>query len=62
MIRRRRSRAAVQLALYVTGFAGLSAAAWLVAVPAGLAVAGLSCFALEWLTGPESEQGRRAGR
>jgi len=50
---KRRWRPAAQLALYLAGFAALSAAGWLVAVPLGLAVAGLSCFALEWLSGDD---------
>lgn len=37
-------------ALTLAGFSGLTAAAWTVALPLGLAVAGLSCFALEYLT------------
>ncbi|WP_432010177.1 hypothetical protein [Streptomyces cucumeris] len=44
-----RTRTAV---LSLGGFAGLTAAAWMVAVPFGLAVAGVSCFALEYLTSP----------
>ncbi|MFF8901676.1 hypothetical protein ACF082_29815 [Streptomyces lydicus] len=36
--------------LTLCGFGGLTAAAWTVALPLGLAVAGLSCFALEYLT------------
>ena len=35
--------------LTMAGFGGLTAAAWTVALPLGLAVAGLSCFALEYL-------------
>lgn len=60
MTRRVRPRSAVQLGLYLAGFAGLSAAAAGWAWQAGAAVAGLSCFALEWLTGPEQQ--RRTGR
>jgi hypothetical protein len=36
--------------LSVAGFALLSAAAWTVAVPLGLAAAGASLLVLEWLT------------
>ncbi|MCF3101434.1 hypothetical protein IPZ58_07550 [Streptomyces roseoverticillatus] len=36
--------------LTLGGFGSLTAAAWTVALPLGLAVAGLSCFALEYLT------------
>ena len=38
--------------LSVAGFALLSAAAWMVAVPLGLAAAGLSLLVLEWLAEP----------
>ena len=38
-------------ALSVAGFGSLTAAAWMVAAPLGLAAAGLSFFALEYLTG-----------
>jgi hydrogenase/urease accessory protein HupE len=44
------------LALSVGGFGCLVAAAWAVAIPAGLAAAGLSLLALEYLSG---EDGRR---
>ncbi len=37
--------------LEVTGFALLAGAAWLVAVPLGVAVAGAACIAIGWLTG-----------
>lgn len=36
--------------LTLGGFSALTAAAWTVALPLGLAVGGLSCFALEYLT------------
>lgn len=41
--------------LAVGGLGCLSAAAWLVAVPFGLAAAGLSLLVLEWLTGKGGE-------
>lgn len=41
--------------LAVAGFGCLCAAAWMVAVPLGLAAAGVSLLVLEWLT----EEGRR---
>lgn len=34
--------------LDIAGLAGVSAAAWLVYLPAGIAVAGLSCVLLSW--------------
>ena len=37
--------------LELAGFALLAVAAWLVAPPLGLAVAGVSCIAIGWLTG-----------
>jgi len=40
------------LVLSVAAFGALTAAAWLVAVPLGLAAAGLSLLLLEWLTSP----------
>jgi hydrogenase/urease accessory protein HupE len=43
-------------ALSVGGFGCLTAAAWMVAVPAGLAAAGVSLLVLEYLSG---EEGRR---
>ncbi|GAA1749491.1 hypothetical protein [Nonomuraea bangladeshensis] len=43
-----RVRPAIPVLLVIAGLALLSAAAWLFAVPAGLAVAGVSCFVLEW--------------
>jgi hypothetical protein len=43
-------------ALSLGGFGCLVAAAWMVAVPAGLAAAGLSLLVLEYLSG---EEGRR---
>lgn len=48
-IRVTRLRLGMRLALVVTGFGFLSAAAWSVALPAGLAAVGLSCLALEWV-------------
>ncbi|MGR6923099.1 hypothetical protein ACU635_53345 [[Actinomadura] parvosata] len=39
---------AVPILLVIAGLALLSAAAWVIAAPAGLAVAGLSAFVLEW--------------
>lgn len=39
---------AVPVVLVLAGLMLLSAAAWVIALPAGLAVAGLSCFALQW--------------
>lgn len=42
---------AVPVLLVIAGLALLSAAAWTLAVPAGLAVAGLSAFVLEWRIG-----------
>ncbi|WP_413102226.1 hypothetical protein [Streptomyces sp. Inha503] len=44
-----RARTAV---LAIGGFSAFTAAAWMVAVPAGLVVLGVSCFALEYLTSP----------
>jgi len=44
-------------ALSVGGFGCLTAAAWTVAMPLGLAAAGVSLLVLEWLTSDES--GRR---
>ncbi len=52
----RRSQAAVsrgvrllfRLLLTITGLGLISAAAWVLWVPAGLVVAGLSCLVLEW--------------
>ena len=38
----------LRLVLVVAGLALLAAAAWLIAVPLGLAVAGVSCLVLEW--------------
>lgn len=43
-----RLRPAVPVLLVIAGLALLSAAAWTLAVPAGLAVAGLSFFVVEW--------------
>ncbi|MGI5285159.1 hypothetical protein ACQEVF_17745 [Nonomuraea polychroma] len=43
-----RLRPALPVLLVIAGLALLSAAAWTLAVPAGLAVAGLSAFVLEW--------------
>lgn len=43
-----RLRPAIPVLLVIVGLALLSAAAWTLAVPAGLAVAGLSAFVLEW--------------
>lgn len=43
-----RLRPAIPVLLVVAGLALLSAAAWTVALPAGLAVAGVSAFVLEW--------------
>lgn len=39
---------AMPILLVIAGLALLSAAAWTIALPAGLAVAGLSAFVLEW--------------
>ncbi|MFD8866020.1 hypothetical protein ACFV1F_16870 [Streptomyces sp. NPDC059590] len=44
--------------LTLAGFAGLTSAAWMVAVPLGLAVGGLSAFALEYLTSPDGGRAR----
>ena len=41
-------RLVLRVLLVVAGLGLLSAAAWLVAVPLGLAVGGLSCLVLEW--------------
>jgi len=38
----------VPVILVLLGLMLLSAAAWVIAFPAGLAVAGVSCFALQW--------------
>lgn len=43
-----RLRPAMPVLLVIVGLALLSAAAWTIALPAGLAVAGLSAFVLEW--------------
>lgn len=43
-----RLRPAVPVLLVIAGLALLSAAAWTIALPAGLAVAGVSAFVLEW--------------
>ncbi|MEU2510557.1 hypothetical protein [Streptomyces syringium] len=45
--------------LTLSGFGGLTAAAWTVALPLGLAVGGLSCFALEYLTETDGGRTRR---
>lgn len=45
--------------LTVGGFGCLTAAAWTVAVPLGLAVAGVSLLVLEWLTSDSGARGRR---
>lgn len=42
------------LVLSVAGLGALTAAAWLVAVPLGLAAAGLALLVLEWLTGGDT--------
>jgi hypothetical protein len=42
-------RLVLRFALVLAGCGGLVAAAWLVAVPLGLAAAGVSMFFLEWL-------------
>ncbi|MGW0587448.1 hypothetical protein [Streptosporangium sp. NPDC002607] len=48
-----RLRPALPVILVIAGLALLSAAAWTLAVPAGLAAAGVSCWVLEWrLTSP----------
>lgn len=39
---------AIPILLVIAGLALLTISAWYLAVPAGLAVAGLSCFALQW--------------
>lgn len=39
---------AMPILLVIAGLLLLSAAAWTLAMPAGLAVAGLSAFVLEW--------------
>ncbi|MFE0378347.1 hypothetical protein ACFW1M_22815 [Streptomyces inhibens] len=44
--------------LTLAGFGGLTAAAWTVALPLGLAAAGLSCFALEYLTADDNGRTR----
>ncbi len=40
---------ALRLLLVVAGLTLLTAAAWALALPAGLATAGLSCLLLEWI-------------
>lgn len=46
--------------LIVVGVGALVAAAWLVALPLGLAALGVGCLFLEFMTGERpSEQGRR---
>lgn len=52
--RRRRDVAAflavaLRLLLVVAGLGLLTSAAWALALPAGLATAGLSCLVLEWI-------------
>ncbi len=55
--RLRRSRATIgaglrlllRLLLVIAGLGLLSAAAWMIAVPFGLAAAGVSCLLLEWV-------------
>lgn len=42
--------------LTVSGFGCLCAAAWMVAVPLGLAAAGVSLLLLEWLSGEEQRR------
>ena len=44
----RASRSATPVVLDMAGLALLAAAAWVVAVPAGLAAAGVGCLALNW--------------
>lgn len=43
-----RLRPVFPLLLVLMGLGLLTAAAWCIALPAGLAVGGLSCFALQW--------------
>ncbi|MFI9079129.1 hypothetical protein ACIGW8_22110 [Streptomyces sioyaensis] len=45
--------------LSVMGFCGLTASACMVALPLGLAVGGLSCFALEYLTSTDDTRRTR---
>lgn len=40
---------ALRLLLVVAGLVLLTSAAWALALPAGLATAGLSCLVLEWI-------------
>jgi len=47
-----------EVALTVGGLGLLSAAAWVLALPAGLAASGVSLLLLEWLTRP-TPGGRR---
>lgn len=44
--------------LQISGLVGLSVSAWMLAPPAGIAVASVSCFVLNWLLSepPPSEQ------
>lgn len=50
------------LLLIVAGLALLTAAAWDLARPAGLAAAGLSCLIVHWCTMDSTEDRREDGR
>lgn len=43
-------QATIKLVLHIAGFSCLTIAAWSFSFIAGMAVAGISCFALSWLT------------
>jgi hypothetical protein len=51
--------AALPVLLVLAGLALVSAAAWAVALPAGLAAAGVSCFVLQWYLLEGSKEARR---
>jgi len=45
--------------LTIGGLGGLSASAWMLATPAGVAAASVSLLLLEWLTRPPAERSSR---
>lgn len=51
----RAGRRARRLLLHLGGLGAITAAAWMVAVPLGLLIAGVSLLVLEYLSAPESE-------
>ena len=51
----------ITLLLVIAGLSLLTAAAWCIAFPLGLAAAGVSCLVLEWRVGERAESDRRPG-